>query len=190
VILTDDEILRCQFRSLGIAVTRDIKPFNLATMLITHSTQVHMFPFWRIFTDDGFTRSFYYEMQFRPGMVGPRDMLRVDDWARARPWRRLETKALPNLAEAQCRRAFERNLDLKRNLVGYAKGQLLAKWCLEQFGWPMENDFRLLDCSEHTARVVVAADEYWDLRDQKHNVFDSVTPGSGWLKLLHLLAEA
>jgi hypothetical protein len=184
---TDEVVADAEITGLAVCTTTDIKPFNLATMLVTRSLKVHMFPVWRVWTPESGFDLVYYEMQFKSGMVGPRSLRRAQEWSTAKPWRRLHIRWLEGLTPAQCRAALDRNADLKRRLRGYGKSQLLAKWTCERFGWPLENDDTLLDCSEHTARVVYAADPFWDLRDERRREFDAVTPGSGWRKLILLL---
>ena len=184
---TDEVVADAEITGLAVAVTTDIKPFNLATMLITRSGYCHMFPVWQLRDKHHGLSCVYYEMHFREGMVGPRPLTRAEEWAAAKPWRRLRVEWLNGLSPEQCRAALEKNMDLKRRLRGYGKSQLLAKWTCERFGWPLENDDTLLDCSEHTARVVYAADPFWDLRDERRREFDAVTPGSGWRKLILLL---
>ncbi|MCK9519157.1 MAG: hypothetical protein M0R74_09090 [Dehalococcoidia bacterium] len=181
---TDEVVADAEITGLAVCTTTDIKPFNLATMLVTRSLKVHMFPVWRVWTPESGFDLVYYEMQFKSGMVGPRSLRRAQEWSTAKPWRRLHIRWLEGLTPAQCRAALDRNADLKRRLRGYGKSQLLAKWTCERFGWPLENDDTLLDCSEHTARVVYAADPFWDLRDERRREFDAVTPGSGWRKLI------
>lgn len=120
-----------------------------------------------------------YEAKFREGFTGPADM---EPYLRryVRSWyRRIDTRPLP-LERPQVAAVWERARRLRDESLGYGKTQLLAKMGHELRDWPMQEDGRLVDCSEGVAICLAAAGRWWDCRRLGHPNFDSVTPVELW----------
>ena len=153
----------------GNYFTFNVHPFNLVTAIVTGSCWVHTGAVWEMEGGD----NWQFEMQFRSGLVGPREFERVVAWANARPWRKLVVLWLPlHLGGPQQKWAEAHRL--KGSVKGYAKSELMAHWARRRLGWEMPHDPTLMTCGELTSTL--DAPEYL-LLDEKHRTHDAVDPG-------------
>jgi hypothetical protein len=78
--------------------------------------------------------------------------------------------------------------------VTYGRMQLLAMLAAQRYGAPMARSPKKQVCSEFQARCVGGGDDetapciIMDLRDDRHRPYDFVTPGSGFRRMMTLLA--
>lgn len=147
-------------------------PFNWATAAVTKSFKVHCFEIYGF--EDG--RDEYFEMGLTH-YSGPRMVMDVVRWSKARPWRRLWMVWLPHVTPDGAAEKYLIALETYKKKKPYDHWQLLRIWAHEWWGLPVPTDPTKATCSEETALRNMP--EY-DCRDDIHETFDSVTPASLW----------
>ena len=182
-------------------------PFNIATMLATKSLECHMGERYMlnrpIVCEGETTDDVIFEMSFAHGYRGPRPTARLTRWAASRGYNRVEFLWLPKIAglkanekfhDALCDAGKGPNWDGVTEPVGitpYAKMQLLLQLAHERRGIPIPDMPKRTTCSEMTSRRVFP--EY-DMREEDghggHESHDSVSPGSGWKRIVAQVAAA
>ena len=164
--------------SFGVGATSNIRPFNLATMLVQCGRfPTHIFPVFRM---SDYTRV-YFEAMFNEGFCGPYPLAKAELWARRRFWRSYKVRWLV-CSEDAVRIKYEHALRLVQAQTPYAKAQLFAKLASKIKGWPMDHDPSLVDCGEST--TIIARPDF-EFTDSRNPIPDSVTPVSVWRRVLY-----
>lgn len=167
--------------AMGVFATTGCSAFNIATRLITGYSESHV---GLLFRRESLAEE-YWEMQFSNGLVGPRDISRLYDWAKGKWNRRVKCLWLPLSGDA----AYQKHLEVQRlkagGIKGYAKAQLLAQFGHERWGWHVADDSTHMTCSELCSRI--CRPEY-DVRTEDHPNDDSVSPGFLWAGLNALVS--
>lgn len=118
------------------------------------------------------------------GFFGPFDFVAKRRQYRRWP-RRMWVRRLP-VSVVTMQRMYAKCTELTETVKGYGKTQILAKWAHERFGWEMQTDPTIVDCSE-SAAMVLAVDPVFDLRDEFNRNFDAMTPYEVWTGTLNVL---
>jgi len=84
-----------------------------------------------------------------------------------------------NLSSAETKTLFLEAQKMKRTVKRYPrKWRILWKLMHQRHGWPMRNTVKEEDCSEGVARLLFKVGI--DLRDEKNDVFDELSPSEVW----------
>lgn len=133
-------------------------------------------------------RKVYYECLFSDGFQGPKDFNKLRAWQRKSKGNKLEMRFLPLSPDDSDRKQFL--CEARKGLIGYAALQLIAMWYFERigkyFGAQVPESPRRMVCSEAVASILQPD---LDLRDPVHNTWDSVNPGSAWIRVQEITAH-
>lgn len=114
----------------------------------------------------------YFEALFGEGVVGPKPMWHVMEWAAESKDRAFEVVPIPVGIFGAMRIRM-----VAETYVGdatYARWQLLAQFAFERWGWPVPRSMAKVQCSEFLARAC-----FTEIDLRRTRSFDSVSPA--WL---------